>query len=286
MRKKQKSFFNKKNKGFTVAEILVVIAIIVLLGSIVLVATKNAREKARIAKLLQFSASIYHALGANIIGEWKFEETADGTCPGSEDICDSSGNGNHGRSYLVYRESNPPDKISQLGKAGYFGGSAYVGISGIEPTILTVEAWIYPKSSKFHYVWNGGGLSTSFTYALGLAVSGNKPSSDVTLFGGSCASDFGDGTKIPLNRWAHVVVTFDGDSLRGYINGTEASGAKSGCGTVPTSVFYYVGNLPSKPGVGWLGYIDEVRAYAEPLSSAQIRQHYVQGAKKRGLTIK
>ncbi|MDD2732203.1 MAG: type II secretion system protein, partial [Candidatus Pacebacteria bacterium] len=76
----------KNKKGFTLIELLVVIAILGLLASIILLSTRGVRERGIIAKGLQFSGSIKHALGADIVGEWNFEDNCN----------DSTGNGNNG----------------------------------------------------------------------------------------------------------------------------------------------------------------------------------------------
>ncbi len=79
----------KNKKAFTLIELLVVIAIVGLISSIVLVNLKGTREKARIAKALDFSHTIQHTLGAYAVGIWRFEEIGD-------TALDSSGYGNHG----------------------------------------------------------------------------------------------------------------------------------------------------------------------------------------------
>ena len=79
-----------KQKSFTLVELLVAIAIIGLLVSLTLVALKGLKERARIAKDLQFSSTIQHTLQADIVGFWDFEEGE------GEVINDLSGNVNDG----------------------------------------------------------------------------------------------------------------------------------------------------------------------------------------------
>ncbi|MEA3295592.1 MAG: prepilin-type N-terminal cleavage/methylation domain-containing protein, partial [Patescibacteria group bacterium] len=92
MLNKNKNYFNflEGAKAFTLIELLVVISIIGLLSSIVLVSTKGIREKARLAKAQKFDSSIQHALGANAVGIWRFEEGTGTTAH------DESGYGNDG----------------------------------------------------------------------------------------------------------------------------------------------------------------------------------------------
>ncbi|PIV44871.1 MAG: hypothetical protein COS25_02885, partial [Candidatus Nealsonbacteria bacterium CG02_land_8_20_14_3_00_37_10] len=84
---------NKNQKGFTLAELLVVISILGLLASIVLVVTSGATERARIAKILQWSQSLHSLLGADVVGSWRMDEN-----PAIHNtfITDYSGWGNNG----------------------------------------------------------------------------------------------------------------------------------------------------------------------------------------------
>lgn len=86
MFKKRK--YSKNITGFTVIELLVVVALISLLASIVLVSLRGQLEKAHFAKILQFSTSVNHLLGAYTVTEWKFNQSS------GNEVKDSSRNGN------------------------------------------------------------------------------------------------------------------------------------------------------------------------------------------------
>jgi len=106
-----------KNKSFSLIELLVVIAIIGLLASIILVSLKGVREKAEIAKGLEFSQSIQHALGADAVGIWSFDEDSGSTAN------DNSGYGNSGTLYNFASPygwtSETPHKIVGSGQGKY-----------------------------------------------------------------------------------------------------------------------------------------------------------------------
>jgi len=115
-------------KSFTVIELLVVIAVLGLISSIILVSLKGTKEKAKIARSLQFEASLDHALRDEIVGEWKFEELEGETCEGTGySFCDTSGVGNDDGSFYcaagISRSPDPPNKIEGLGQALYFSNS-------------------------------------------------------------------------------------------------------------------------------------------------------------------
>lgn len=266
-----------KNKSFTLIELLVVIAIFGLLASIILVVTRGATEKARIVKTLQFSASIHHALGAYIRGEWKFEDNFN----------DTSGNGNHGTSNGVAFVEN--EASLQLGRAGSFNGSSHyvyarvgdwLGVSRIPWTVL---AWFKSPDSGGPIIGitnspPGGGWNMPF---MSLA-------SDGFLYGWA----YGGGqikSRVEFDKWVFGVVVYDPSiGIKLYVDGelTDSSSNTnySASGSTDYWTTYISGAKPTNVPSYFYGKIDEVRIYEEPLTSAQIKKLYVEGL-KRHLTI-
>jgi len=91
-----------KQKGFTLIEILVVIAIIGLLSTFAVIYLQSAREKAKVAKAKQAIDQIFKAIQILAVDttEWPGHQTIDSTCvdvpPGncsSNEICGPDKNG-------------------------------------------------------------------------------------------------------------------------------------------------------------------------------------------------
>jgi len=262
----------KKNKSFTLIELLVAIAIIGLLSSIVLVSTKGARDKARIAKALEFSQSVYHSLGANTVGIWRFEEGLGNTA------YDSSGYGNNGTI------NGASYTIGILGTALSFDGADdYVdagnGASLTLGSAVTAEAWVYAKSLSGH---------ASFQYRI--VNKFNYPTKGWYLFynsgGGRFTFNTYDGIqhstvssiKPSLNTWYHIVGVSDGTNNVIYVNGVSGSAVSSGTLTNSTA-FLQVGGY-GNADFAWEGLIDEVRIYTQALSTSEIQKHYAEGLEK------
>jgi prepilin-type N-terminal cleavage/methylation domain-containing protein len=139
-----------KQKGFTLIELMVGIAIVGLLSSVILVATKGSTNKANIAKTMQWSRSIESLLGPYAVGIWNFDEGSGTT------VSDLSGYGNDGTIYgATWRCAEDDSDYTPSGQgcalefdeSGNSGGGEYVYVSNANLGLreVTVTAWINPS---------------------------------------------------------------------------------------------------------------------------------------------
>ena len=153
----------------------------------------------------------------------------------------------------------------------------------LNPTDLTVEAWV--KVTGGEGTWRsvitsrtgsgGGGLKEGFNIYAGI--------DDRWQFW------TGDGTwqqlvgpAVELNRWHHIVATFDSvtGTKRLYINGVPTESMSQGytpmqLGTVNPLTIGAGGSTGET--FFWPGQIDEVAIYSEALSSASVAEHFDAG---------
>ena len=74
---------------------------------------------------------------------------------------------------------------------------------------------------------------------------------------------------LSLNTWSHLAATYDGTTIRLYVNGVEA-GTAAGAGALPESANPLRIGGNAVWGEYFKGRIDEVRIYNRALSAAEI----------------
>jgi len=252
------------NRAFTLIELLVVIAIIGLLSAIILVNLRSSRQKAKIGAGMQFSDNLRAALSDAIVSWWSFDN---GTAS------DPWG-GNDGTLLPV---ASPPVPVNGIIRdaLSFNGADNYVHID-MSQTLnppggmreITIETWA--KSTGATGRWQVMVMKGWLDAEIDIMPETSEFRLGVTNITDSRVV-WNISAGITLNNWYHFVMTYDGSSIKGYVNG-EFKESKPQTGNVRSagSAPNFIGNY--MPYNYWFkGLIDEVRIYNRPLSASEIK---------------
>ncbi|HEY3160579.1 MAG TPA: LamG-like jellyroll fold domain-containing protein [Vicinamibacterales bacterium] len=199
------------------------------------------------------------APGKGLVAAYSFDEG------GGASVNDASGSGNNGTiSSTTWTTSG------RMGGALVFNGSdALVTVPSTTSlrltTAMTLEAWVKP--STVSDVWRDVIYKGSDDYYLeATSTSSSRPAA-----GGTFAPDNVYGASaLGVNGWTHLAATYDGATLRIYVNGTLASSLPR---TAPIATSTGALQIGGDSGAGqfFAGTIDEVRIYNTALTAAQIQ---------------
>jgi hypothetical protein len=211
-----------------------------------------------------------------LVGWWKFDEGS-GTA-----AADSSGNGNNGSLYdanttNVDGNTPPTWTTGKFGKALSFDGvddyvlvhdSPSINITGNQ---MTIEVWINPSIAGQQDKWIVKKMFAGTEgYRLGLV--GGKvflqiPNSTAWSYGLSGT------TYLLANTWYHAIGTYDGSTMKIYVNGTLESSMSKTENIIPAADNLWIGTWTSTTA-HFNGTIDEVRIYNRALTADEIKASY------------
>jgi fibronectin type 3 domain-containing protein len=126
---------------------------------------------------------------------------------------------------------------------------------------MTLEAWVRPDLGSWRTAIlkeRPGGLA----YAMYASTDTNRPSTEINV-------DVRGTAALPTATWSHLAATYDGATMRLYVNGTQVA-SRAAAGTIPISsgALRIGGN--TLWGEYFSGLIDEVRIYNRALTAAEI----------------
>ena len=182
-------------------------------------------------------------------------------------VTDASGNGNTGTI-----------TNATWSTSGKYGGALQFNGSNARVTIpdaaslhlstgMTLEAWVNPSTVNANWrdvIYKG---NDNF-YLEATSDKSSHPDAGM-IAGGSYADAFGT-AALPANSWSYLTETYDGATLRLYVNGTQvASTAHTGAIATSTNPLQIGGDTIYSQY--FAGLIDEVRVYNVALTAAQIQ---------------
>src|SRR5581483_10684350 len=198
------------------------------------------------------------ATPSGLVAAYAFGEGTGGT------TADLSGNGN--TATLVNARWV---RDGRFGGAIVFNGTSSRVVVPDSPSLdvtagMTLEAWVRPasfarsepvivKDSSSGYAWGLGvanGIATSYARTTSLATAGGNSS-------------------LKTRSWTFVAATYDGTTLRVYVNGNQTAAAPQTGSLVQSNGSLSIGG-DSVLGNWFAGAIDNVRIYNRPLSATEL----------------
>jgi len=195
--------------------------------------------------------------------------------------------------------------LGEVGQGFSFDGTGEVVVPGtpsLNVTTFTFEAWVNPSvlDGNMEIILNKENNpafnESDVSYELAIRGTadpgmGNIPVGHLSFYigginglPGGLGSWVDGGGMVPTNQWSHCALTFDGTTVRVYVNGTLTRSIDGLSGTViATTGPFKIGSrsalqVSAAPASRFNGLIDEVSVYSRVLSGAEIRAIYIAGA--------
>ena len=265
----------KTKRGFTIIEISVAIAIIGLIVTIILVAfnSPGIRQKASLAKVMEFSQTAQNIIGDDLIGAWPFENIQNNKTP------DMSGYNNEG----TIIGAAPTDGVKITAEAGTGQALDFNGTNNYVTTpfssfggAMTFSVWVLRNNNATNDAILG---SQSAGGLLLRAKAGNSADFDFYPNFGQPATALSGGQ---IGQWFFITLVFDdaADAVKFYVNGKLTNNVSSTVGWGSGALMIGADNQTAGNTDFFNGKIDEVRVYSRALIISEIQKQYAEGVGK------
>lgn len=214
---------------------------------------------------------------AGLVGYWSLDGFA-GAVSDDSVFVDRSAQANTGR-------AQNHGSATMLGGPGKLGDAVY--FDGVDDTIdvtssrgllldsgmMTLAGWAKPSSHQtgWHAIVGKG----NWEYWLEIGGEGNDMRPEVGL-NGAPPHRAVSAIPVPVGDWSFIAGTFDGATLRIYVNGVEAGNFAYSAAINQSSNPLTIGNAGHYEYFN--GWIDEVSVWNRPLTADEILSLYLRGA--------
>jgi fibronectin type 3 domain-containing protein len=203
------------------------------------------------------------ASSSGLVASYSFNEGSGTT------VTDSSGNGNNGTiSGATWTTAG------KYGSALSFNGSSSRVTVNDSPSLhlsagMTLEAWVSPTGVPTY--WQDVIYKQNDIYFLEAASSASQHAPAVGATFNSHGDQFVAGASgLAVNTWTHLAATYDGATLRLYVNGVQVASHSMPDSLTTSTMPLQIGG-DAAFGQYFKGTIDEVRIYNRALAPSEIQ---------------
>ena len=226
------------------------------------------------------SASLYSdmVLGDGPVAYWRLGESSGSTAYDSAGAHDASYTGT-----MTFNESGPIVGESDTA-VDFAGGSASTSwTADLNSPVFTTECWaradLLDVNWRTPYMtrWVDSSSGSPLCYGHNFYKDKENHNWEFWIGRGPTAPGFYtiDGPLAELNEWVHLVGSYDGATMRFYVDGSMVGSAVAPYGPVPQDKSTF------KIAVGassFIGGLDEMAVYDRALSFGEVADHYATGS--------
>jgi hypothetical protein len=211
-----------------------------------------------------FGNSGSDAKSSGLVGYWTFDGG------NANDLT-----GNHNGTIVGSGVTFPAGKVGNA--VNFSVGTSFIRIPSFNTTNITVEAWVNSTKSGYYtsMVTKNYHPSTWSSPWTAWSLWFNENSANPGTIASQWATSSPD--AVSLNQWYHMAFTYDGTTVKVYVNGLlKSSAATAGGPIVQTAGNIHIGK-PEFANHSFTGSIDEVAIWDNALPGTEILRHYQNG---------